>query len=72
MRREGYYWVKYRDDTNGNDVDDWNIRYWNGEMWIVPIDDYTSDDNYFERIDENRIERDEFAAHKLGYTPDQL
>ena len=51
-RETGYYWVKYYER------DDWTISYYSGfyDCWDNRGDCVS--DNYFEEIDEKRIERE--------------
>lgn len=49
-RKEGYYWVKYKNHQ------DWNIEYWNGGMWFTREPHLVKDKDFVE-IDENQILR---------------
>lgn len=66
MRESGYYWIKPK-------WSEWIISLYSAEAdrWTIPGQYYRDDDLVV--IDEKRIVRDDTpAAHKLGYTPDQL
>jgi hypothetical protein len=68
-RQPGYYWVKYEGE--------WVIAQWWYDKFFKKhswqLGDIEMDHSDFEEIDEKRIERHtEPAAHRLGYTPDQL
>jgi hypothetical protein len=72
-RESGYYWVKYMGDWEIAEFSNFQTGFGGPYGWFrTSYSDFIKDSD-FDEIDERRIVRDDTpAAHKLGYTPDQL
>ena len=65
MREAGYYWVM-------ND-DIWEVGYWDGEAWLLIMEDNYYDDTAFIEIDECQIIRQSETKQEIsevGYIDD--